>query len=119
MYPLPAGYPPSPRRTKVREHLKLWQDQQRKGLDDPIPSQTPQSLDSVPNSVTQSGEDDTFSHVVRDTDMEQGDDFGHADLGPTAELVDTTGTDQRYLKQGDVVQLRFSDPSQKTEVPQD
>lgn len=81
----------------VREHLRLWQEQQELSVATTIsgPSGTPQNL------ITQSGEDDGYSTVLRDDEPESDDYLTLSSEERTLEIL----SPHSFLRQGDLVEL--------------
>lgn len=89
----------------IRDHLRLWQEQQDRnpvsqGLAPSIKTTVPKAGE---NFFTQSGEDDTFNVVTRETELEVEDD-DHVDFSseePTSDAL----RNGLFLRKGDLVEL--------------
>lgn len=87
----------------IREHLRLWQEQQNKEAEKMTPASSPLGSSSrgSQNIFTQSGEDDSFTEITEDNDM---DEDGHIDLHPDEGVTDIF-QNHVYLRRGDLVEL--------------
>lgn len=91
--------------TGIREHLRLWQEQQNKDVEQNIITNvSPRNLSTASqNILNQSGEDDSFTKLTEDSEM---DEEQHIDLHLEKDEVTTDIFQNRaFLRKGDLVEL--------------
>ena len=87
----------------IKKHLKLWQEQQD-SRPESIKSSSP-SLGStssgLQNVLTQSGEDENFTQISRDDEVDDDDHVSFGSDEPTLDIF----RNQMFLRRGDMVEL--------------
>lgn len=85
----------------IREALSLWQEHHDTALASTSGQPPSTTLGEIQNLFTQSGEDESFTAITRDDDVEDYDD---EEIG-SDELIPDTFTHQVFLRRGDLVDL--------------
>ncbi len=93
-------------RGDIREHLRLWQEQQ--DINSSIPNAVQPSPVSIikdgQNLFTQSGEDESFSVITSEIEAEEVEDDDYLEFGsdePTPDVL----KNELFLRRGDLVEL--------------
>ena len=79
--------------------LRLWQEQHDIALADT--SRSPSTLSDIQNVLTQSGEDDSFTKIARDDEIDEDDDVKFESEERTPDIF----APQVFLRRGDLVEL--------------
>ena len=85
----------------IREALRLWQEQHESTLADTSTQHIYSTLKDSQNLHNQSGEDDSYTTIVRDDEM---DDDEEISMDPEEQNPDIFAP-QVFLRRGDLVQL--------------
>lgn len=85
----------------IRETLRLWQEQHDIALADTSGLAPPGTLGDTQNLFTQSGEDESFTAIARDDEVEDNDDVSFGSDEPTPDIF----AHQVFLRRGDLVEL--------------
>ena len=85
----------------IREALRLWQDQHDIALADILGRPPSNTLSDTQNLFTQSGEDESFTTITRDDELEDDEDVHFA----SNELTPDFFAHQVFLRRGDLVEL--------------
>ena len=97
-------YPVAPRSERsggIREALKLWQEQHDSVQTHISGQHASSALEDSQNLLNQSGEDDSFTTISRDDEVDNDDDISieREDQNPDIFI------DETFLRRGDLVQL--------------
>lgn len=86
---------------RIRDTLRLWQEQHDIALADTLGRPPLNTVSDTQNLFTQSGEDESYTAIVRDDEVEDEDgvDFG------SDEPISDIFAPQVYLRRGDLVEL--------------
>ncbi|KAL9075487.1 MAG: hypothetical protein Q9161_001559 [Pseudevernia consocians] len=87
----------------IREALRLWQDQHDIALADTSSQTHPSTLSDTQNLFTQSREDESFTVIARDDEVEDNDDVIFGSDEPTPDIF----AHQVFLRRGDLVELTW------------
>lgn len=94
-------------RGNIREHLRLWQEQQDINAD--LPRAIPPTFVSMTkdgqNRLTQSGEDESHIVITPETEIDEIDDDDHVEFGSDEPMPDVL-KNEMFLRRGDLVELR-------------
>lgn len=90
----------------IREHLRLWQEQQDLNLDLTNAAQSSpfSKIKDGQNLFTQSGEDESFTMITREIEAEEVEDDDYVGFGsddPTPDVL----KNELFLRRGDLVEL--------------
>jgi hypothetical protein len=90
----------------IREHLRLWQKQQ--DLNSNLPNAVQLSRFSTrkdgENVLTQSGEDESFTVIDREIEVQEVEDDDYVDVGSDEPMPDVL-KNELFLRRGDLVEL--------------
>lgn len=89
------------RPTPIREALRLWQEQHDIALANNSGGRPSSTFGDTQNLFTQSGEDDSFTTITRDNELDDDDEviFDPEDRAPDI------SANHIYLRRGDLVEL--------------
>ncbi len=85
----------------IRGALRLWQEQQDVALVDTSGRIPPDTLSDTKNLFTQSREDESFTAIARNDEVEDIDDIEFGSDDPTPDIF----AHQVFLRRGDLVDL--------------
>lgn len=86
----------------IREALRLWQEQHEIALAGTSGRHPSSMLSDTQNLVTQSGEDESFTTISLDENVEDDDDVDIRSDEPIPDIF----AHQVFLRRGDLVELR-------------
>ena len=85
----------------IREALRLWQEQHDSAVADSLGRTAPSTFSDTQNLLTQSEQDDSFTTLVRDDEMDDDDGMS---IEPDEQDLDKFAP-QIFLRRGDLVEL--------------